>query len=1008
MRRPVLIAGLAGCAMFGAEAAAAPPAGAAPESTAVIRSGDHPGFGRIVIDANPRAAYEVEQKLNSVVMRFLSPVEFGKIPKLPRNVAAIKTAGQTIAVTSKPGTSIHAGRLGDRLVVDVADPARKEKADPARKEKTDPVLKEKIDPARTEKADPPPAPGADAARPVSADAPVAGTSLTGSPEIGGRTPAAEPVAANPPPPRSEPPAPARPETKEPPPAEVETAARDVARQPPPARDILPEIVAPAGLIARRVKPPTGNDGSAFLVPFSATTGAAAFGLGDRTYVVFDERRPIDMMALKSDPVFGQVSVQLLPNGTLLEVKPPPGMAVALSQTAQGWRVAAVAAIPPPQPIAVVAMSDGLNFPADTPGAIVTLADPDTGATVLAGTQHRPGQAMTGARRSTGFIVRPTLQGVLIEPLSDAVVLKTIPTGFALGGGRTGLALSDDRELSGQAAESGNLTRRWVFSGAPPETLLRQVKQVTADVAALPPMARGRGHRAVAESMLALGMAAEAESLLQTIAEQDPKEAASADVAGLTAVAAMLAGRVAEADGIDDPRLNGTDDVEFWRAVRRAMTDPASPAAAAVFAATAPVLSLYPKVIADRLLPLVAESMIQGGALAPAGRLLDQQADNAALAYARALRAGAEGRTDDALAMLDTIAAGHDRFDRARAAVRAVEMRLGARQIDKPAAAAALEKLQFVWRGDDSELALRERVAELRAQYGAWRDALSRLRQAEADFPDKAASVHSRLRDTFAAMIHDNDAGHMQPVDFVAMIDENADLVAGADDEDAIGPPLADRLLALDLPERAKPLLQKLLRSAPKGAARARFGATLAALQSKENDDAGAMATLDASDSPVLPADLAEQRAVLRAAALARQGDIAGATSVLAGLHTAGAAAARAQILEAANDWPSAAAAWSDSVGMTVPESGPLDDAALRPILRLVTAMTRSADETGLAALRDKFAGRIGGGALGDMFRLLTAEPVRLAADIQRSKQEVSLAASLPAGLKALQPVVTGR
>jgi hypothetical protein len=37
-----------------------------------------------------------------------------------------------------------------------------------------------------------------------------------------------------------------------------------------------------------------------------------------------------------------------------------------------------------------------------------------------------------------------------------------------------------------------------------------------------------------------------------------------------------------------------------------------------------------------------------------------------------------------------------------------------------------------------------------------------------------------------------------------------------------------------------------------------------------------------------------------------------------------------------------------------------------------------------------------------MFRLLTAEPIRTTADIKRSQQEVNLAASLPADLKALQ------
>jgi hypothetical protein len=43
------------------------------------------------------------------------------------------------------------------------------------------------------------------------------------------------------------------------------------------------------------------------------------------------------------------------------------------------------------------------------------------------------------------------------------------------------------------------------------------------------------------------------------------------------------------------------------------------------------------------------------------------------------------------------------------------------------------------------------------------------------------------------------------------------------------------------------------------------------------------------------------------------------------------------------------------------------------------------------------------GPLGDMFRLLTADPVRNAGDLKRSGQEAALARELPVELKAVQP-----
>jgi tetratricopeptide (TPR) repeat protein len=984
-RAPLGLALLGGLVAAGFAAAAAPPDG-----SAAIRSGDHPGFGRIVVDTSAQASYQVDQTGGHVVIRFLSPVTLGDPPRPPRNVVSIRLADNTIELLVKTGSSIRSDQIGDRFVIDVMDPGRIAAA-----------------PKNT----------ATAKRPAEHPAPQATpprATMTASPELGGRhgsaAPAAPPasVAATP-----APPAPPGPEQRTPVQARPMPAAPapssppllEVTRQPP----APPDADRPVALLARRVKLPKGMDGSAMLLPFSDTTGAAAFRKGDTTYVVFDERRPIDMVSLRSDPVFGQATVQTLPNGTLLAVPLPPSLSVAVTQTPLGWRVAALTAVPKPQPIAAIQASGRLTLPADQAGQVVSMADPDTGATLLVGTQRRPGQVMPHGRLAVEFILRPTLQGVVVEPLSDTVALKAIPSGFTLGGGSSGLALSEPNGRMDGLMDAASLTRRLTFpTTLHPDALMRHLTEQVSDAAMTPPMARGPKRRAVAESMVLLGMDAEAESLLHVAAEQDPKEAASADTAALTGIAALLAGRPNEADGLDDPRLTGTDEIALWRAVRQAMEDSGSPGAAAVFATTAPMAASYPPAVRDRILPLIIETMIQGGEIGPAARLLDQRPNDPALAYARALRVQAEGDTDKALAMLDALANSRDQSDRARAAVRAIELRLAARKIDAAAAADALDKLLYAWRGDDRELALRERVATLRAQTGGWREALSSLRQTETDFPDQAPAVHERLKDTFAGIIRDQDIGKMPALDFVSMVDENTDLISGPEDEDAIAQPLADRLAALDLPGRAKPLLEKLMRSAATDVGKARLGASLAALLSREKDDAGALAALDASEASGLRAELVEQRAILRANATARRGDAAGGATILAGLKTGPAAAARAQILEIAGDWPGAAQAWTECAGLTVPESGPVNEAATRTILRLATATARAGDEQALAALRSKYADRVGGGALGDMVRLLTAEPVRTVKDIGRAKQETHFADSVPAGLKALEVPTVAR
>jgi hypothetical protein len=990
---------------------AEPPKTPAPKVS--IRSGSHPDFGRVVIDTNGNTSYQLDQDGDHVIVRFPDGVSLGNAPALPRNVIAMKTDGQAVDVTLVHGSRVHVMRLDGRVVVDILDSS--DNAPPPVKARDSGVRPDARphpplatgSSSRLRNLSPAASPSPTAAAPP---APVAaetrsllplGPSLSG-PSLSGPSPSG-PSPSGPSPAGSSPAgaSPAGPSTPDP-------DVVQMTQQIPPGRDVMPPIDGPVALLARRVKLPKEMDGSGFLVPFATATGAASFRSGDSTYIVFDERRPVDMSALRSDPTFAATSVQLLPNGTLFRIPLLASRSIALTQIQQGWRIAALATVPKQKPI-VVSIADGrLSLAAEQPGDVISLADPDTGATLLVGTQHRPGQGLPADRRGTEFILRSTIQGVVVEALSDTVVLKQIPTGFSLAGGPIGLLLSPLTSATDNLMDAALLTRRLNFSTLPPEALLRLARKQLADAAVTPPLARGLKHHIAAESFLSLGLAAEAESLLHMASEQDPKEAASPDTGALTAVAALLAGRPEEAGALADPRLDGTDEISLWRAIRQAMQDDGSPGAAAVFAATAPLVFQYPRPIRQHILPLIVETMIKGGEIAPASRLLDQRKNDRSLAYAQALMRQAEGDTDAALGMLDAVANGHDQFDRARAAIRAVELRLATGKLDKAQAADALDKLLYAWRGDARELALRERVADLRGQTGAWPVALATLKQAEIDFPEQATTIHNLQKATFAEMIRDQGEQPIPPVDFVSTVAENADLMPLSSEDGAAQQSLADRLLALDLPDRAKPVLEKLMQSAKSDTTKARFGLSLATLESRAGNDAGVRATLDGSEGQDLPPDLIEQRAILRAGSVARMGDAAAAVALLVPLHTARATEARAQIEENAANWAGAERAWSDRVGLTLPESGMLDEDLTRTMLRLATATARAGDDAGLAELRLKFGNRLDAGPLAAMFRLLTAEPIRTTADIKRSQQEVSLAASLPADLKALRSGTVAR
>jgi hypothetical protein len=655
-----------------------------------------------------------------------------------------------------------------------------------------------------------------------------------------------------------------------------------------------------------------------------------------------------------------------------------------------------------RPIPVAAADGRLVLKAVAPGAVVTLADPGTGTTLLVGTQLRPGQGIAVRRRSVQFALLPTWQGVVVEAIADTLQLRPVQDGFVLTSSPSELAMSPPSDVADLLAHAVGLTRQFDFPAQSTTDLMQRLRLQVAEDATTPQLARGPRRQAVARTMISLGLGAEAQAVLQVAAADDPREAASLDNAALASIAALLAHRPAEANGLSDSRLSRADDVSLWRAVRLAELQEGSATAAAIFTSTLPLLLAYPSGVRDRVLPLVAETLVTGGEIGVAVALFDALKDDRKLDLARGMLQEAKGDNAAALGTYDRLAHSRDQSMHARGAVRAVQLRLASGVIDLKQAADQLDRLLYAWRGDQHERSLRGRLADLRAKTGAWRSALTLLRETETLFPDDKVAIHAELTDMFAALLRGDVAETLAPLELAALAEENADLLPQGAEGDALQARLADRLLALDLPKRAEPVLEKLMQAAPTAVGRATFGARLAALRLREVDVAGALAALSASAEPDLPAELAERRGLLLAAAHARRGDTDRALAVLASMSSAAADEARATIHERTNDWPAAQQALADYAAKTVPSEGKLDDGQRRTVLRLVTAAARAGDEAALTAIRQREGPRMESGPLADMFRLLTADPVRSVADLKRSGREAGLARDLPAQLKAVQ------
>ena len=743
--------------------------------------------------------------------------------------------------------------------------------------------------------------------------------------------------------------------------------------------------------------PAGMTGTAVTLPLSDRVGAAAFRRNGAAWVVFDQRHPIDFTALQDNPVFAQAGVQLLPKATLLRLKLEPGSELRLTYGEGGWTIAALRGPPPPASMPVVVEPAQFKLPASGSSDVITVPDMDTGQNLLVGTVRGTPLGVPVARQVPAFILQPSWLGVVAEPIADTVTLRTTPDGFALSAG--GEALSPAPDAAAALADAAFLTRRFDIPSGPPAMLLRRLQNQIRAAGMAPAQSRAEPRKAAATTMIALGMGFEAQGLLALAAEEDPRLIADPDAAGLSAIAAMLGGRLTETDGILNPALNGSDEVAFWRAVRAAQLHEGAPEAAPVFAATVNLLLAYPTNLRSPLLPLVAETMALGGAPDAADVLLARLKDDKTLDLARAIRQEAKGNTAEALKQYDAIAVGRDRLAASRAAARATDLRLRTKAITLAEAAAAMERQFYDWRGDDRELDLRLRVAAAKAELGEWRPAFALLRETAVLYPDATPIIQARMADLMTTLIKGPASATIAPLELVSLTEENAELVATVGSAQ-VAALMADKLVALDLPRRAGPVLERMMQAAPVGAGQATLGARLANLRLGEGDIAGAEAALANSNAPGLPPDLIERRSLISARLAARTGHLDRAKAILLDINTPAADDLRATLLTDAQDWPGAASALMDLAAKTVPYDGALAPGQQDTLLRLASALSRAGDTAGLQALGVKYGRRIEGPRAG-MFRLLTAPPVSNVADLPRSSTEVALAKAIPVGLTAM-------
>jgi hypothetical protein len=381
----------------------------------------------------------------------------------------------------------------------------------------------------------------------------------------------------------------------------------------------------------------------------------------------------------------------------------------------------------------------------------------------------------------------------------------------------------------------------------------------------------------------------------------------------------------------------------------------------------------------RLLLLAAEAALDAGDSARTRALLDNMMRGDVPPHERAeadyLRVRALIADDDrkgALPILQRLAASSDPWSHAHGELLLVDQQLADNSIAPTEAISRLDKLRYTWTGDGLEDRLLRRLGELEVEYGDVRSGLTRWREALDRFPDdpENAALRARMTDTFASVYDEDGPRKLPPLTALALYDDFRDLTPPGPRGDKMIQNLADRLVAMDLLDRAGELLDYQIKNRLQGVDKARIGARLAVVELLDRKPKAAVAAIDMSEVPKLPPELVAERLRLKARALSESGDPTTALSLLDGDTGRDADQLRAEIYVKSQSWGKAAQTLDHLVGEA--GEGAFDAARRRQVLNLAIAYALAGDAEGLRSVRDRFGDKMTTGATKDAFSLVTS------------------------------------
>ncbi len=999
-----------------------------------VRVGEHPGFSRIVFDWRRPVGARLEQIDGKIVLHFdrsatldLKAFRADPPPEVSHIVAEAAGAGLSVTVTTIAGARTRLFESEGKTVLDVLRPETSVSAKAAT------PVEWRRDQARTlaGKVAPAPAPAAPALSvPTGTTDRSANTQLAATEPISLFPPTPDRAAAPagmqatarkvPPKPKARPraesaDAPAATEQTSVPaaiqatvtpqspvitPAAAASDESETSATPAPAasRTLVPSGTVPVLIDTSPLPGKTLSLGRRrslrFEWPAGAVPAAAAFTRDDSLWLVFDRPPPGDLAGetAKAAPELEPITQFEVDGATIIRFAASGLMSARLRREGHTWIVDLERGMRKLETVIDMTVEGGpgdpwISFPLEAQGRIVSFVDPERGDRLIVVPLSDAGPGSPTDREFPQFRTLASYQGLIVQPLSETLRVTAMPKAVVLRDDE-GLIVSRGGSLallkSNQPAPRRGVRlldpASWRRGGA--AEFMTNKHRLIREIAAASPDRVGIVRLELAKFYFGHGMFTESMSMIRLSQVQDDQIVL--DPRALLIVAAaefMTDDYTTAAAGLFHPALAGEWEADLWRTALAAVGQQWDHAATG-FAATGELIGDYPQVVRARLRLLAAEASVATGDWSGAEHYLEAvRMDNpshmqeAQVAYLVARGLYLEGDTEAAAELWRRVAASKHASSRIRARVALLDLALEDGSMTADEAIGTLESLRFAWRGDRFEFALLQRLGDLYIMRGEHRKGLRLLRRAATHTPNPelSATVAARMRAVFTELFR-NPKSELPPLQALTLFEEFKELTPLGKEGDAVILNLAERLVAIDLLDRAADVLEAQVQFRLKGEARARVAARLAQIQLLGQKPNRALEALDASEAPDLPVELVARRHRLRAQALLDLHQEEAALAALGAGNDSETLRLRARILWRQKNWPATALVLERLVSDVPPRVRPLREDESKAVVDLLIALTMADDRDRIRRLGQTYQKAMSRGPHAETFNLLVGNP----------------------------------